>query len=567
MIRNFVLVLIIAVLWPVLSLAGDNPKFDKLCKNILEGIQSFQPVKATEMGIHAYDNRLADYSSKSVKKFIKQLTSYEKKLYKYKNKKLSAHDRLNYKLIKSNVDILLQDFKKIRWHKRSPQLYVEEAVNGIYSLMLSQHAPLSEKVVLLISRFRAMPALFASARRNIKKPPPIYKDAAQESLESGQQFFKQVAGQLMNQFPERADVILKVSTAAREAMNDFSIFLSELSDGSETSYAIGKNNLDYKLSNQFFLTFDSDSLLKIGEQLLADAAIAYNEFKELVENNHQNGRDSVFTPAAFSKRDIIDYYNWETNQVKVFLEKNEIISVPEILAPLTVVETPSFLQPMIRGIAYQPAGPFNENQSSLFYVRPIPDDLDREQLEARYRYVHRRGFKGSVVHEAFPGHHLQMQIAGANPDPVRKWQTNLMMIEGWALYCEEMMYEAGLYGDEDPGQRLGILGGIRFRAARIVVDVKLHTNQFTYRQAVDFMIDTLDIDSESGRQYIQTEVRKYTLRPTKPMSYLMGKREIKRLLAAVKEKEGSEFSLINFHDRLLAEGSVPPVLLKRVLGL
>ncbi|TET94776.1 MAG: DUF885 domain-containing protein, partial [Candidatus Zixiibacteriota bacterium] len=226
-----------------------------------------------------------------------------------------------------------------------------------------------------------------------------------------------------------------------------------------------------------------------------------------------------------------------------------------------------FLRTMISGIAYQPAGPYDSVQQGYFYVRPIPDDLDRQQLEARYRYVHRRGFRGSIVHEAYPGHHLQLQVAGMNEDPVRKWQFNIMMIEGWALYCEEMMYHAGLYGEEDPGQWLGVLGGIRFRAARIVADVKLHTGQFTYDGCINWMIDALDVTSDSGKEYIRKEVRRYTISPAYQMSYLMGKREIMALRRAAEQRDGDRFSLKAFHDALLAEGSIPPTLMWDVMGL
>jgi uncharacterized protein (DUF885 family) len=538
-----------------------------LSVQVLESLQEFYPVKSTQMGIHAYDHRLTDYSSKAVKNMTKTLTDYEKKLYKYKSARLSVHDRINYKLAKSNVDIALLELKRVAWHKKSPQLYVDEAVDGLYSLLLSQHAPMSEKVVSIINRMKAVPALFATARTNLKKVPPVYREVALESLESCIRFYKDASAELMKQFPERADNILKVSTQAREAMTEFTHFLEDLPSTDDIGFAIGKDNYDYMLAHQYFLDFDADSLLKIGEALLAEADSTYREYEEYVEADHQNGRDSVFVPANFTKQDIFDYYNWETRQVKVFLEEHDIVDIPENIAPVTVVETPPFLRSMIPGIAYQPAGPFDSVQQAYFYVRPIPDDLDRRQLEARFRYVHRRGFKGSVTHEAYPGHHLQMQLAGMNPDPLRKWQQNLLLIEGWALYCEEMVYEAGLFGNEDPVQWLGVLGGIRFRAARIVADVKLHTGQFSYDECLAWMIETLDASTESDRAYLRKEVRKMTLTPTNRMTYLMGKREIMRLRTAAEQKDGGGFSLPDFHDALLSEGSIPPTLMWEILGL
>lgn len=562
--------IVLTLLIALLIVPNTNAKkqtFDELCMEILESLQAFYPVNSTQMGIHSYDHRFTDYTDNSVKTMIKKLTDYEKKLYKYKSANLSKEQRINYKLVKSNVDIALLDLKQIKWHKKSPQLYVDEAVNGLYSLVLSNHAPESEKVVTIIRRMKAVPQLFATARRNITNPPEIYTKVALENLESGIKFYQEVAGDLMSKFPERADEILKESTKAREAMNDFSIFLSELNSTKPTSFAIGTKNYEYKLKNEYFLDITADSLLKLGEAYFDEADQNYREYKKYVVEHHQNGSDSIFVPANFTKQDILDYYNWEADQVALYVKEHNLVTIPDNIAPMTVIETPPFLRTMVAGIAYHPAGPFDTNQHGYFYVRPIPDDLSHRQLEARYRYVHRRGFKGSVVHEAYPGHHLQMQISSMNPDPVRKWQQNLMLIEGWALYSEQMMYEQGLFGEEDNTHWLAVLGGIRFRAARIIADVKLHTGQFTYDDCVAWMTKALEIESESGKEYIEKQVAKYTLAPTMPMTYLMGKKEILSLLDAYKVKQGDNFTLQGFHDNLLKEGSIPPALLWDTMDL
>lgn len=564
---SFILISFLLSMPTGLAIAKKSRTFQDICLEVLESLQSFYPVRATEMGIHAHDFHLGDYSSKSVKSMIKKLNGFEKSLYKYKKGNLEDYQRLNYKLVKSYVDIALLDLKRIRWHRTSPQLYVDEAIQGLYLLTISSHAPLNEKRVAMVARMKAVPGLFATARKNLKNPPPIYIEAALESLESGQVFYRNVAGELMSKFPEEADKILKVSTAAREAMTDFATWLAELTPGDPTSFAIGKKNFDYKLSNEYFLDFDSDSLLRIGTRLLAEADSAYRAYESLIEENHQNGADSVYVPASFSREDILAYYSWETAQVRLFLEESGFITVPDDIAPVKIVETPAFLSTMITGIAYQPAGPFDSLQQGIFYVRPVPDDLDRRQLEARFRYSHRRGFRGSIVHEAYPGHHLQMQLAGRHPDPVRRWAYNIMMIEGWALYSEDAIYRHGLFGEEDPVQWLGVLGGIRFRAMRIVADVLLHTGQLTYEECVDWACDALQITTESSRQFVGREIRRYTLSPTYQMSYLMGKREIMKLREAAMVRDGDAFDLRAFHDALLAEGSIPPALMWKVLGL
>ncbi len=541
--------------------------FDEFSLEILESIQSFYPVKATEMGIHAYDHRFADYSSKNIKNRIKDLKNFEKKLYNFKKTTLSPHQQINTKLLKSNLDIELLNLKNIAWYKKMPQLYSQEIIDGLYFLLISPHAPMEEKIFSIMERMKAVPAYLKTAQKNIKNPPPVYIETAQEQIESAIKFYKDASGELMNQFPDKADKILKRSTKAREALNDFSIFLSEITPGVETSFAIGKKNFDYLLSNQYLLAYDSDSLLKIGEQLLSEAQKKYKDYEKYVEDNHQNGSDSVYIPTVFSKDDILNYYNWETKQVAIFIKQKNIVTIPDEIGEVEVTETPDFLRTMVTGIAYQPAGPFNKIQRAYFYVRPIPDDLDRRQLEARYRYVHRRGFKGSVVHEACPGHHLMLQIASLNEDPVRKWQMDMLMIEGWALYSEEMMYTSGLYGKEDPAHWLQVLDGIRFRAARIIADVKLHTGQFTTEQCYNWMVEQLGVNTESGKNYIKNEVRRYTFQPTYQMSYLIGKQEIMKLREIMEAKLENNFSLLKFHDDLLSEGAIPPSLMYEIWDL
>jgi uncharacterized protein (DUF885 family) len=566
-IANVVTTLCLVALPQAVGAAATREKLDTLSLEILETLQSFYPVDATEMGIHSYDHRLADYSSRSVKSMIQKLKDHEVQLHKFKSADLPLDARIDYVLLKSNIDMALLHLDKIAWHEKSPKVYVDEAINGIYFLMLSQHAPLSERLHSILARMRAVPDLFETARKNVSKPPPIYIELATSALEAGIDFYRQVASELMSAFPDRADEILEVSTKAREAMNEFIEYLSAATPGEDNRFAIGKKNFDYMLSHEYFLDYDSDSLLKIGEQLLDQAQRTYFEFEAHVEENHQNGQDSVFVPKSFTREDVLDYYNWEIRQTRLFLTENDILTIPENVAPLEVVETPAFLRTMITSIAYQPAGPFDDVQRAYFYVRPIPHDLDRGQLEARYRYVHRRGFRSSIVHEGYPGHHLQFQIAAQQDNPVRKWQTNIMLIEGWALYCEEMMYHSGLYGEEDPAQWLQVLDGIRFRAARIVADVKLHTGRFGFDECVNWMTETLGVETESGRQFIRGEVRRYTHAPAYQMSYLIGKQEILRLREAVEARDGDNFSEKAFHDALLAQGSIPLTLMWEIMDL
>ncbi len=546
-----------------LSIFGSEleENFRELSSEILENLQSFYPVLSTGRGIHKYDYRFADYSRKSIRDEISRLKKFETRLYKYNKSNLSPGSSIDLKLLKSNVDIALQNLSKIKWHKKNPYMYVDDAVNGIYLILASEYAPLDTRVQNIIARMKAVPDLFKQATENMEHPAPIYISMAKEMLSTGIDFYKTVQSELAAEFPELAGEINTASARAIAALQEFKQFLDTVEPGGAGSFALGKQDFDYKLEHEYFLDFDSDSLLKLGEALFEKAKNDYDEYLARLDST-KPANDSVFVIDCITREDVLDYYNWEVAQTKIFLKENNIVTIPDDIGRCEVIETPPFLRNVVSSIAYQPPGVFSPEQTGHFYVRPIPDDMDAGQREARYKYIERRGFKGSVVHEAYPGHHLQFEMAAKVTDSVRKWQENPCLYEGWALYCEEMMYNNGFY-ENDTRQYLNILGGILFRAARIVVDVKLHTGQMTLDEAVNWMAEELDSDTS----WIRVEVNRYTLTPTIQMSYLIGKLEILKLRDALMKKEGDAFSLKEFHDRLLSEGTLPPRILWEVWGL
>ncbi len=560
--KTGLMILLILVMFSVnlFSQSKADENFQKLASEILDDFQKFYPVKASEKGIHKYDYLVTDYSRKSVKNKISRLKKFTTRIYKYNKINLSEENRIEQKLLRSNVEIALQDISKIKWHQRNPFIYINDAVNSVYFLLMSKHAPLDERAQNIIARMKTIPDLFVQAQDNLKNPPPVYIEEAREMIITGIDFFNSVKVELSKDFPALASEINNSAERVELSLNEFDNFLANCTPGEEASFAVGKNDFDYKLEHEYFLDFDTDSLLRIGQILFEEADSAYKAYESWLAIN--NPIDSVFVPNSLTKQDILDYYNWELNQVKQFLISEDILTIPEDIGECKIIETPNVFRSVIGGIAYQMPGAFNSDQTGHFYVSPISEELDAADRKSYFQKMHDRTFKRSVVHEAYPGHHLQLQMAGRSESDVRKWHDNNCLIEGWALYTEEMMYQNGLYGN-DKRSYLKILGGIRFRAARIILDVKLHTGQFGREEAVDWLTGIWG----GHEDYARSEVNGCALNPTYKMSYLMGKIQILELLEDYKKKEGDNFSLKEFHDRLLAEGSIPIPFIRKSWGL
>ena len=549
-----------------LNAATEQDRFNKLRGEVLESIQSFDPVRATLAGVHSYDHRLPDYSSKAVKKQIKQLEGFDKNLGRIKADKLEASDAVDLALLQSNVKTAILELKRIETYRMSPLLYVNTAIDGLYSLVAVDSAIPQARLYAIVKRLEAVPEFFATARKNLKKPPQILVDEAEKKLEAAARFYQQAAGELMKQYPDRADEILAKSTKAREAMNDFSIYLTGLKPEDNKAASIGGEYYDQMLSDEYLLPMKSDTALFVMEEMLTQAQDDYSQYLEYVEGDHQNGKDSVFTPHSFTRQDLLDYYQWEVDQVRIFLSERDLISIPTDIAAVRVIETPPYLREVVSGTQYFPAFGIDDTPALLF-IRPIPDPLDERQLAARYRYVHRRGFTGAVVHEVFPGRHLEFQQAAENDSPVRRWQRNSMMIDGWGLFCDQATYEAGIHGAEDPAVWLAILGDIRLNAALAVADIRFHTGQLSFKQALDWLAQAVGGETETEKQYLRQRLLQAVTKPASCVVPLLGKREIERIRDAALLTDEMFFSERETYDAILAQGAIPPTLLWQALDL
>jgi uncharacterized protein (DUF885 family) len=207
-----------------------------------------------------------------------------------------------------------------------------------------------------------------------------------------------------------------------------------------------------------------------------------------------------------------------------------------------------------------PPGILEERQDGLFLVTPVPAAASAEIKEQKLKGHNTAKLPITALHEAYPGHHLQLVWANTRETLPRRMSSYLstLFIEGWAFYCEELMEQLGFIGE--PMQRLWRLKDQLWRAARIILDVSLHTRGMSVKEATDFLVTECRLEPSNAL----AEVRRYTGSPTQPQSYLMGKLII---LELVKDYRGANkaISMRQLHDAILACGSLPPRLMRRQL--
>ncbi len=192
-------------------------------------------------------------------------------------------------------------------------------------------------------------------------------------------------------------------------------------------------------------------------------------------------------------------------------------------------------------------------------MTPVDERLPQDQQYAQLLEHCIYAIPIIALHEGIPGHHLQLTRAMESPHPVRRQMLSSLLMEGWALYCEELMQEQGFY--TDPRVRIFQLKDMIWRACRVMIDVGLHTGQMSLGDAVDMLADKACIEEAAAA----AEVRRYAMSPTQPMTYVIGKLLLLDLRERMKRKLGSRFDLKGFHDAILNFGSIPtPLIVERM---
>ncbi len=532
---------------------------DDLCRSYLDLKYHFDPASASAAGLIAQDARIGSFDIESIRTHVAALRSLTGAVEELDPAELQ--EEIDRTALLGEMRTTIFRLEHERPHIRNPGFWLSHLLQGLYTL-LSRHEPdFPNRVPAVLARLEAAPAFLDRARETIDAPAPVFVDTTLSMLGGGGQLITEIVAAFATAAPVAADPLKQAGQSALQALVTFGTALRRDIEPSQDpqSFAIGEDQFARRLQHEHALMSGGPELWRYGmrlqEEVTAEivalaARLDQRPWREVVD-----GLRNDAPPAD----QLLTSYRQEIDRATNFVLEYDLVTMPD--APLDVVPTPAFLAGLVPFAAYEPPPIYLKDRTGRFYVT-APDPSLPPEIFAQQRRGHcRYGIPAMVTHEAYPGHHLHLVSMQGLPSEVRRHIWSPVMVEGWALYCEQLMDEKEYYAGDQA--RLFQLVNLLWRAVRIVLDVGLHTRGMTPAEAVEYMVEHLPIERASA----EAEVRRYCAWPTYQLCYAVGRRELLRLRDAYIEREGSAYRARRFHDELMSYGGLPVSMASWGMGL
>ncbi|TVQ35212.1 MAG: DUF885 domain-containing protein [Wenzhouxiangella sp.] len=528
-------------------------RLEQLIERYLADYWSHHPERATRAGLSAYNDRLPALARDDFRHQVIQLRALLDELDSLDSADLSTVDqRVDHRLLRQHARVRLVDIEVLQRWQREPRMYLP--FNAFTDLLLDTDHALDDRAEWLLARLKQLPLLLDYGRANLDNPPQRFTLDAIQAVEAQRPFFTEAVADLAEQVPKLADALTEAGDRAAAAIDAYLVFLrDDLLPRSDGSIAIGQPLYEIYLREIHGLEIDAETLLKTGQRYFDETLAMLEAQAERMSpgRSWQEITEQDIRPNHPQADDLLDAYCREIQRSRAHVIEQGLATIPGPEEVRCIHSDPSQRAFSPFG-TFRTPGPFTDSKIGYLILHPVPDNLSEEE-QTRFLRAHDHSWIQVIApHEAYPGHHLQALLAQQHQRPLRKVYSTPVFTEGWGLYTEELMYETGFFRDQD-ATRLTQLRLRLWRAARVLLDARIHTDQITVDQARHFLADHVGMtfDATAGETNI------YVYRPSYAIGYVIGYYEMMALREDYRQLQGEDFDLKAFHDRVLRLGSIP----------
>jgi uncharacterized protein (DUF885 family) len=559
--------------------SSDPERFSRLTQEFVETSLSFSPVAATGAGFHQHqgaplDTQLDDFSPASLDRQRQFLQSFRARLAAEADAKLDPQQNADLLILQDQSELALLELDAIRNHRFNPTLYVETLGNGLFQPYLLNYAPLPERIGHIIARMEKTPAFLKTARANLQAAPEIWNRVAIEENEGTISLIENTLPPLVP--PDMRPRYEAAAKPALEALRSFNEWLASDLSQRTADWRLGDKNYTRKFQAALGLSVSPNQLLIEAERALASVrkqmldlakpghGLRSSEGDNRAEANRliREALDRIATKHA-TPQTYLAQARRDLDVARVFVRDNRIAPLP-LRDNLLIIETPEFMRG-IYGVGGFSAAPAMQPELGAYYwITPIPTDWPPERIESKLREYNHYGLLLLTIHEAMPGHYVQLEIANlVTPLPRRVLRSvygNGPYIEGWAVYVTEAMLDAG-FRNNDPDLRLTFLKQQLRVISNAILDIRLHTRNLSDEDAMTLMVDSSFQEKEEATAKLQRAKLSSAQLPT----YFAGYTEWVKLRDQQRRRLGANFNLFDFHQQALLPGAVPMRALAAIL--
>ena len=590
MLNKIVIILILGIIMSAAVFAKKadkkiDMKFQSLANLYITELIGMNPEWATSLGEHKYDNLLNDYSLAGVIKERAFTEKYLKELNKIPFDKLSKVNNVDARIMQHNLEYNLFQIDTLREYEWNPMRY--NAGSAINDLIARNFAPLKDRLISASNRLELIPNVVAAAKANLKNPPKIYTETAIQQNRGVinlikndlQMFIDEARNQDDSMNPQTKAMpcnktgllcekeyteLKSAQEKAIAALEDYGTWLEkDLLPRSNGDFRLGDEKYRQKLKFALQSDLSKEEILK---RAMADLIETQQKMFDIALPLYKKYNPDIdftlvrISPKAINKF-VLDQLAEErpTNETIVkqaqkdlieatkFVGDKNLVSLPD--EPVDVIVMPEFA----RGTAvayFDSAGPFEKKNETFYAISPTPKDWLIERKESFYKEYNNYMLKDLTVHEAMPGHYLQIMHANdfKAPTMIRSLFRSGTFTEGWAVYAEQLMAEQGYGGDKVQMQQLKMKLRVIINA---IIDQKIHTAGMTEKEAVDFMMNEgFQEEGEAAGKWKRAQ-----LSSTQLSTYYIGSVEVNDIRKAYEAKHKGKVNMKEMHDAMLAYGS------------
>ena len=516
-------------------------------------LYELRPTAASFDGVHAFDDHVEDFTRASLDRQTRDLGGFARRLASIRPDALSLDDRLDRATLEQDVHARLLELERVRSHERSPQFYADTLSTTLASQVVLAYAPSPERGRRLVSKLRQVSPFLNAARQNVKEPPGLFIKTAIETLRGLTAFIERDMPRALWDLDDLS-ILSDLDLASTEAVRAIDAYATELETEAlpkaKGSFRLGPEVFSEKLRLDEGIDVPLDKLIDIAERELSETQDEFRRTASRIKDG-----DAVETwqalkadhPAAGK---VVAEAREQVQALRAFVEREGFVSVPEH-DPIHIGPTPPFCRWTFASI-WAP-GPFEaRGVKAHYYLTEAESGWTPERQELHLRDLNRPTLCAISMHEVYPGHYLHFQHLRQINSKLRKSLMTMPMsvIEGWAHYAEHLAIDAGfdLYG---PATKLGQLAETLVRLSRLVVAIRLHTEDWSVEQGVRFFRESAFLEEGSARK----EAERGTFDPGYGV-YSLGKLILLKLRKDVQAQQASRFSLKSFHDSVLALGGL-----------